>query len=225
VAGTAGLVAAGVVAVILGLHPPGTTELYSDGSDFVEHVGVFWLIIHLVAAVVLLVFPVVIRYAADTRVTAGGRVFGRLAALLSSAGIAIGVLHLVGTDAVTLLAYQDTLAGASDQPAADIGADVLLRLHAATLAAWVVTFFISLPLATAISVWFEGERRWRLWLPALTVACHVAALLLTLIERQWTTVSEMALFRPGAVLFVVWFGLLSRDLRAGAPSRVSVASA
>ena len=39
VAGTVGLVAAVMVAVILGVHPPGSTELYSDGRDFVEHVG------------------------------------------------------------------------------------------------------------------------------------------------------------------------------------------
>ena len=215
-AGKVGLISAVMVALILGVHPPGSTELYSDGRDLVEHVGLFWLVIHLVAALVLLVLPVVMRYAADTRVSPGGVLFGRLAAQLAAAGVALGVLHLVGTDAVALVAYQDTLDQASDEPAALIGADVLLRLHAATLAAWIVAFFISLPLATAISVWFDGERGWRVWLPALAVGCHVAALLVTLAERQWTTLSEMGLFRPGAVLFVVWFGLLSRDLREGA---------
>ena len=41
VIGTLGVVVAVAIAVILGVHPWGSTDLYDDGTRFVDHVGAF----------------------------------------------------------------------------------------------------------------------------------------------------------------------------------------
>jgi hypothetical protein len=210
-AGTLGVVIAVSVAGILGLHPFGSTELYDDGSEFVGHVGWFWVTIHIVGAMLFLGIPTVVRAWADTLDTAAGQVFGSVAASISTAAVALAVLHFVGTDTTSFLAFKDTLA--SGQVGAAVGADVLLRIHAATLMALVITLFVALPVAAALATVLDGDHSWRFWLPMAIAALSVASVTVTLTERQWTTLSEMGMLRPAITLFVIWFGLIGYGLR------------
>ena len=215
VTGTVGVAVTVLVAVILGVHPFGSTGLYDDGPRFVEHVGALWVVIHFAGAVLFLAIPVVIAGWTETLCTAASRVFGRLTVTISVVAVALAVLHLVGTDTMTFLAYEDTLASGVD--GAVIGADVLLRVHAATLMAWVMSMFVALPIAAAVATACEREWRWRFWLPVAIATVSLASVSVTLVERQWTTLSEMALLRPAITLFLVWFGLTADRLRRSAP--------
>jgi hypothetical protein len=65
--GTLGLVITVSVAVILGVHPRGSTGLYDDGVRFTEHVGWFWIAIHFVGAFFFVGIPAaILRRAALT---------------------------------------------------------------------------------------------------------------------------------------------------------------
>jgi hypothetical protein len=205
-----------LLAVILGAHPPATTDLYADGVDFVEHVTAYWVVIHLLAAVILLALPLVLGAWATLARTAEAALFADLVAKLSIVGVAIGLLHLAGTDTVTFLAFQETLAANGE--AATMGADVLLRLHAATLTIFALSLFFAVPLTAAIAAWLDGDRRWRFWLPLTGAALAAAAVTVTMIERQWTTLSEMVLFRSSATILLVWIFLVGWVLRRSAQS-------
>ena len=212
VVGTLGVVVAIAVGLILGVHPLGSTELYDDGAQFTEHVGPFWVVIHFVGGILLLAVPTGDRcverdagYAGGPGVRTGGR---RRTAI---GGVALGVLHLAGTDTMTFLAYEDTLASGLEGAVA--GADVLLRLHAATLMAFVVTLFVAVPAAAAVAASMDRDWTWRFWLPAAITALSVTSVSVTLVESQWTSLSEMGLFRPVVTLFLLWFGLVSFRLR------------
>jgi len=213
VAGTLGLVVAISIAVVLGVHPLGSTDLYDDGARFADHVGPFWVTIHFIGALLLLAIPVVIGAWADAFSAAASHVFARLAATVSVGGAALGVLHLAGTDTVTFLTYQDTLS--SGLEGAGAGADVLLRIHAATLTAFVVSMFVALPAATALTAAAGRDWSWRCWVPLAIAALSVASVSITLAEGQWTSLSEMGLFRPAVTLFLVWLALISFQLRRG----------
>jgi hypothetical protein len=223
VTGTLGVGVTVAVAVILGVHPFGSTGLYDDGARFVEHVGALWVMIHVIGAVLLLAVPVVIAGWAETLGSAASQVFGRLAAAASVVAAALAVLHLVGTDTVTFLAYEDTLA--SGDEGATIGADVLLRVHAATLAAWVMSMFVAVPIAAAMAAAGDRDWSWRFWLPVVTATTSLASLSITLAEGQWTTLSEMGLLRPAITMFLVWFGLTAYRLRQSATLAASATAA
>ena len=53
---------------------------------------------------------------AETLVAATSQVFGGLTVTVSVVAVALAVLHLVGTDTMTFLAYEDTLAAGSTVP-------------------------------------------------------------------------------------------------------------
>ncbi len=133
------------------------------------------------------------------------------AGTVSVMGVAVGVVHLVGTDTVTFEFFADTLE--SGAPAADTVADGFLRLHAATLMSWMAVFWLGVPLCAAIASWLDGRRDWHLWIPAAAVVLVVASMAVTFSERQFTTLSEMGLFRPAATLFIIWLFLIGRELR------------
>jgi hypothetical protein len=211
VTGTLGVAVTVAVAVILGAHPFGSTGLYDDGVRFVEHVGALWVVIHFAGAILLLAVPVVIAGWAETLGSAVSKVFGRLTVTVSIVAAGLAVLHLVGTDTMTFVAYEDTLTSGVDGAA--IGADVLLRVHAATLMAWVMSMFVAMPIAAAVATAGEQDWSWRFWLPVVIAAVSLVALSVTLVERQWTTLSEMGLLRPAITLFLVWFGLIAYRLR------------
>jgi hypothetical protein len=211
VIGTVGLVVAVAIALVLGIHPLGSSKLYDDGVRFTHHVGPFWVVIHYVGAILFLAVPTVIGAWSDTVVTPAGQVFARMATTISVGGVALAVLHLVGTDTLTFLAYKDTLASGLDGAVA--GADVLLRLHAATLMAFVITLFVGVPAAASVAVAMDRDTSWRFWLPVAITVCSVASVVVTLLEAQWTALSEMGLFRPAVTLFLIWFGLISYRLR------------
>ncbi len=220
VIGTLGVVVAVSIAVILCIHPWGSTELYDDGTRFVDHVGAFWVSIHFVGALLFLAVPVVIGGWATTLETPAGHVFAKLAATTSIGATALAMLHLAGTDTVTFLAYEDTLASGVDGAVA--GADVLLRLHAATLVALVMAMFVAVPAAAAVAAAVDRQAGWRTRLPAAGAALSVTSVTITLVEGQWTTLSEMWLFRPAVTLFLVWFGLIAFGLRRDAMAAQSV---
>jgi hypothetical protein len=214
VAGRVGLALPVLLATILALHPPGSTELYDDGVRFVQHVDGFWVGMHLAAAVMLLGIPLILGAWAVSGHTAEGALFADLAAKLSVAGVALGALHLVGTDTITFLAYQDTLAAGGEATA--VGADVLLRLHAATLMVWTIVLLVAVPLAAAIAAWLDATRGWRFLLPLACACLAVGAAAVTAFERRWTTVSEMILFRSSMTLLLVWLFLCGLTLRRAA---------
>jgi hypothetical protein len=211
VTGTTGVVVAVAVGVLLGGHPLGSTDLYNDGPRFTHHVGYFWVTIHFLGALLLLAVPAVVSAASDAMLRPAAQVFGRIATSVSIGGVALAVLHLAGTDTTTFLTYENTLNSGIE--GATAGADVLLRVHAATLTAFVLTLFVALPAAFAVATALERDWTWRFWLPVATSVVATASLCVTLAERQWTTTSEMGLLRPAMVLFLVWFGLVSYRLR------------
>lgn len=211
VAGTIGLVAFGGLAIVLGVHPPGDTALYDDGPAFVEHVSAFWMTIHVVAGVLLLFVPHVVSTYARRARTPWGHAFASVMVSAATFGTALGILHLIGTDTISFAFFADTLAGGGE--AAEVGADLLLRLHAATLTAWIVAWFLGMTAAGAGMAWADGERGWRFWLPALAAVAQVASISATIAARQYTAVSEMLLFRSGATLLLVWMLLASWTMR------------
>lgn len=218
VAGSVGIGMAILLAAIFVTHPPGSTELYADGVRFVEHVTPFWVVSHVLLGVILLGLPLVLGAWTKLARTAVGALFADFTAKLSIVGVTIGILHLVGTDTVTFYAFQQTLAANGE--AAVLGADVLLRLHAATLVVWTLTLFSAVPLVASVSAWLDGDRRWRFWLPLTAGLLSVSAVIVTLVEQQWTTVSETILLRSGATLLLVWIFLVSWTLRHAGRSEV-----
>ena len=76
-----------------------------------------------------------------------------------------------------------------------------MRIHASTLTAWGVTFFIAPPLVVGFAVHADGRfPSWFAWLAWLGAAVGLASVIITLVEEQWTTLSEMVLFRSSASL-------------------------
>ena len=175
VTGTLGIVVTLAVALILGVHPFGSTGLYDDGPRFVEHVGVLWVVIHVVGAVLLLAIPVVAGWAETLR-TPASQVFGRLTVTVSVVAVALAVLHLVGTDTMTFLAYEDTLASGVD------GAEVSgcpPSCPRRQLMGWVMTMFVAVPLGAAVATASDHDWTWRFWLPLATAAVAVASVSVT----------------------------------------------
>lgn len=226
--GTIGLVSAVGVAVILGVHPFGTTDMYDDGQQFLEHVGWFWIAIHFLAAPLLFGFaPVVWRLAAGLTVPAA-RMVGYWAAMTAVGGMAVGALHLVGTDTVTFFAFTDTFnaAGGGANEAAALSADLLLRLHAATLVTWIVAFWFMVPLLIALALYLEGDRPvWMTAAAGFSALCQVVAVALFLAAGQHTTASETGFFRIGVTVLVVLIGLVSWNMRRGVEGRAEAQTA
>ncbi len=206
------------VAVILGVHPVGTTDLYGDGVEFVEHVGPYWITIHLAAAFVILAFPLAIAAWGASLSTVPGRVWGRLAASVATVGTAIGVIHLVATDTILIAFFQDTVEAAGEDGV--VSADLVMRLHAGTLTAWIIGFWLGVQAVCAIAAWVDGRRSWELYLPAAAVLLLIISLSITVAEGQYTTVSEMLFFRVPVVLFLIWLILVGRQLRERAAETV-----
>ncbi|MEM8706528.1 MAG: hypothetical protein AAGE98_08725 [Actinomycetota bacterium] len=217
-AGRFGLAGVAVVVVILVIHPFGTTDIYETGEAFLDHVSGFWVVIHLVAAVVFAVFPLVYGAWTTTLTSAPARVLGATASMVCVAGFGVGVLHLVGTDTVTFWMYSDTLDASGGSEAGAIGADVLLRLHAATLMSWIVVFWFLAPLLAGIAALRDGSGPGWLGGGAIVGALvQIPAVAITLAEGQWTTVSEQVLFRTGATFHILFVAGLAITLRRGAP--------
>jgi hypothetical protein len=74
-----------LTAVLL-VHPFGTTELYDDGHDFLEHVGVLWVSIHFAAAVLFLAILLPIGTWARHLGNEKARALGRWAVYVAIAG-------------------------------------------------------------------------------------------------------------------------------------------
>lgn len=220
--GTIGLACAVGVAVILGIHPFGSTDLYDDGTQFLEHVGWFWIAIHFVATPLLFGFaPVLWRLATGLTVPAA-RMVGYWAAMTAVGGMAVGALHLIGTDTVTFFAFTDTFnaAGGAANEAAALSADLLLRLHAATLVTWIVAFWFMVPLLLAVALYLEGNRPvWMTAAAGFSALCQVVSVVLFLAAGQHTAVSETGFFRVGVTVLVILVGLISWNMRQGVTGR------
>lgn len=216
IAGQVGFWSVVVLAVLLGVHPPGSSELYNDGQQFVEHVNAFWVTIHFLGTLtfIALLLPVAVwgRQLASVR----ARVIARLAFYVALVGTAIGSLHLIATDTAVFLAFSDTYASGSGSEAVEVGADRLLRFHASTLTAWALVHFVALPVAIGLASKADG--RFPSWYPLLTWAAAAlagAAVVVAVSEGQWSTLSDMALFRPAVVLLIVWFVVTTWWMRRG----------
>lgn len=214
--GRVGLWATAAVAVILAIHPFGTTELYGDGQRFLEHVGWFWIVIHLVAALLLFTVPAVVRAWADGLATVEARAVGRLAGTVATIGMAVGAIHLMTTDTLTFHFFAETFQDQGGEGAVAVAADLLLRFHAATLATWVLTFWCAVPALIGTSAILDGRLpHWFGALGLVAALIQAAAVVVTIAEGQWTTLSEMGLFRIGATLFLVLLLIQSNAMRRG----------
>lgn len=216
--GQIGLVGTIGLALVLLVHPFGTSDLYDDGFEFLDHVNWFWMSIHLLGAALFLAWPPTIAAWADGLTDLRARIVGRWAHMLSIAGVGVGTLHLIGFDTMTFWAFRDTYEAADGSEAAAIGADVLLRVHAASLSSWVVVFFFAVPLLGGVATLLEG--RYPTWVGGVGIiggALQVPALVITLSQRQWTTLSEQFIFRTGVTLFIVWMLAVAWSLRRDAP--------
>lgn len=215
--GNIGLVCAVGVAVILGIHPFGSTELYDDGAQYLEHVSAFWIVIHLAATPLLFGFPLVIWRWGSGLADATGRALGLLATIVAIAGVAVGALHLVATDTVTFFAFTDTFEAAGGSEAVTVGADVLLRIHAATLVAWILSFWFLVPAVIAGALAADGARpAWMTGIAAISALCQLASLILFFQAAQHTTASETGVFRIGVTLLIGLIGVMAWELRRGA---------
>ncbi len=217
-AGTIGVIGVIGIIIILLAHPIGTTDLYDDAGEFIDHVSPFWVLIHFAAAIVLAVFPLIFGTWARTLDPGPARLVAGWSATMATAGFALGVLHMIGTDTMTFWAFQDTFEAAGGSEASIIGADILLRLHAATLASWVALFFLTVPLmAGTAALMAHWGPRWLGWMAVVAGLLQIAALTVTVIEHQWTTLSDQILFRGGVTLHVLFTLALAMGLRRGAP--------
>lgn len=207
-AGRVGFIASVVVAAVLAVHPPATTDTYAAGEPFLDHVGFFSVTLHLIAAAGLLVWPATIAVWARHLRTPEARFAGRVAATTSIAAVAVGVVHLIAIDTLVFEFFRPTYEAAAASDAAAVSLDLLVRLHAASLSGWVVVGFIGLPAALGWASVVDGRMpRWSGIVAFACAALAVSALVVTLTERQWTTLSEMVLFRTGATLLLIWMVL------------------
>lgn len=221
IAGNIGLMATLVLVVVLVVHPFGRTELYDDGVRFSDHIGGFWIVIHVVAVLALIASPLVIGIWARALGTVGARIVGQWASVVATLGMALGALHLVGTDTMTFVFFEDTLQAGGDSEATLTSADLLLRLHGATLFTWVLAFWFAVPALLAVAVGLDDRLpRWLSALAAASALFQVAALGVTASASQWTTLSETILFRTGATLLLAFLLLQSLSMRTGSVDRV-----
>lgn len=216
VAGNIGFWAVIALLVILGIHPFGTTELYDDGQRFLEHVNAFWVAIHFLAALAFLAFPVTIAVWARHLETARARVIGQLGLYIGVVGTAVGMIHLITTDTTVFVMFSDTFAAGEGGEAVTVGADLLLRLHASTLTAWTISYFFAWPAVLGWAAKEDGRfPNWYPWLAWIAALLSVAAVSITMAEEQWTTLSEMGLFRPSVTLSGLWLIITTWWMRKG----------
>ena len=215
-AGNIGFWSVLALAVILGIHPFGTTDLYDDGQQFLEHVNAFWVTIHFLGAVAFLSFLVPVATWARNLVNARSRVIGKWALYVGIAGTAVGLIHLVATDTTVFIAFADTFAAGAGSEATTVAADLLLRLHAATLTAWTLSYFIAFPALLGWAARADGRfPNWYPWVSWIGALLAVAAVVVTMAQGQWTTLSEMGLFRPSVVLLILWLVITTWWMRKG----------
>lgn len=217
-AGTIGFYGAIAIAIILAIHPFGTTDLYGDGPEFLDHVNAYWMVLHLAATLVLFTLPPLLNSWRDSLQTGRARLIAGWAHMMSIAGVGVGTIHLLGTDGMTFWAFRDTYDAAGGSEAAQIGADVLLRLHAATLTSWIAVSFLAVPLLAGVAALLDGRYpKWVGYIGVIGGALQVPAIIITTAERQWTTLSEQFVFRTGATLFIVFWLAIAWSLKRGAP--------
>ncbi len=216
--GTVGLACAIGVAVILGIHPFGSTELYDDGQKFLEHVSPFWIVIHLVATPLLFGFALVLWRTARGMNNPMAATLATWASMIAVGGMAIGAIHLIANDTTTFFAFSDTFEAGAGSEATLVAADLLLRIHAASLVTWMVSFWFMVPAVLAAALWIERDRP--MWLAAITgisALCQVIAIIMFFSAGQHTTASETGVFRVGVTLLIAVIAILAWELRRGAP--------
>lgn len=215
-AGNIGFWSVLALAVLLGIHPFGTTDLYDDGQQFLEHVNAFWVTIHFLGALAFVSFIAPVATWARNLVDARSRLIGQWALYTGIVGTAIGLIHLVATDTTVFVAFADTFTAGSGSEAVTVAADLLLRLHASTLVAWTLSYFIAFPALLGWAARADGRfPNWYPWVSWIGALLGVAALAVTMAQRQWTTLSEMGLFRPSVVLFILWVVVTTWWMRKG----------
>lgn len=211
VTGALGL-AGGVLAIGANvLHPFTDTETYLSGEAFVEHTSDFWVGLHIVVALTLLVVPLVTYAWSQDLTGAAARVVGRLAFYTLLLGTGIGVVHLAGIDGLVLPSYRDLLAGGGDMEV--FGADLLLRVHLTTFVSWTLLMFgaglLLLGLAELAS---PSGRRILGWLLVVGSALGFASSIGSGLEGHLTTATDAGLLRPAGAIATVWLLLVSWEM-------------
>lgn len=135
------------------------------------------------------------------------RAIGTLAVPVATIGVTVGVIHMIAVDSIAPAFYADTLATGGDGAVA--AADLMVRIHAGTITTWSVVFWFGLQALLAAGSALDGERGWRLWVPAVGALLALASIVVTLTEKVLTTLADMGLFRPSVTLFLVWGILLT----------------
>lgn len=215
-AGNLGLWIIVALTTVLLIHPFGTTELYADGHQFLDHVDALWVTIHFVAAVLFLAMLLPIGTWARHLGNEKARSIGRWAVYVAITGTSVGLIHLTATDTTTFLAFADTFEAGEGSDLVNLGADLLLRLHAATFVAWVTSYFFALPLALGWAAMADGRfPAWYAWLAWIAAALAGISVVLTLGSGQLTTLSEMGIFRPSVTLYLVWLAVTTWWMRKG----------
>ena len=215
-AGNVGFWALVTLMIVLLVHPPGTTDLYDDGHQFLDHVDGLWIGIHFAAAVLFLVLLLPIGAWARNLSNRRARLLGRWAVHVSVAGTAVGLIHLTATDTTTFVAFAETFEAGEGSDVVALGADLLLRIHAATFVAWVTSYFFALPAVLAWAAWADGRYPvWHIWLSVVASILAGVSVVLTLIHGQLTTLSEMGIFRPSVSIFLIWLLVTTWWMRRG----------
>lgn len=184
-------------------HPVGSTEMYTDGTRFVEHADTtYWVVNHLLLAIAILVVPWV-AWAWWKRLSGGtAQAFGAWATMLVTIGSLLGALHLGGIDGVAIPAYSDVLAAGG--AGAEVGADVLLKVHLASITAWSIVLWGGAQAALGVAELLDGRRR---ILGILLLVCAALGFVFAFaiaLEGHLTSVTEGVLFRASTVGLTIW---------------------
>lgn len=213
--GNVGIVA--VVLLLLGniLHPfDGTTEMYGDVQLFMEKMSTFWIIDHLVLAIVFLAVPWVAWTWAQRLDSERARNLGNVGWMLALVGTAIGVVHLAGIDGVALPAFRDVIEASGGAEAEIAAAGALLKVHLTTFMGWLIVFWVGAQAFLGAAAVADGRRRWLGWLMLAGAGLALASATIIALEGQLTTLSEPILFRTSTFAFTLWVLVGSLDLRA-----------
>lgn len=201
--GTIGLVGGALLVVANLVHPFGNTGLYSSGVEFVEHTGTFWIWLHFAIAATLLIGPLLAHAWYRSLTDSTAIVWGRLAFLTVLLGTTVGVVHLAGIDGSALPAWQEVLDSGAE--GAELGADLLMRVHLTTFVSWTFLFFGFAQLFLAVTEFVrpEGNRLLGV-LVALGGVLGLASAVVSGVGGQLTTATDTFMLRPSAALLTVW---------------------
>lgn len=202
--GIVGMVAAAWLVIGNITHPIGTTDLYTDGAAFVEHAdSTYWVVNHLLLALVLMVTPWLAWAWRDGLQTVSGRTWGTFGLILFALGTVFSVFHVGGIDGVAIPAYGEVLASGGE--AAVLGADLLLRIHLGSITTWAMLLWGGAQTVAGVAEVLEARRMALGWLMIVCGLLGFAFAATIALEGHLSGFTEGVLFRGSTVGFTVWF--------------------